>query len=753
MAQSDSSAEHLRVLFDTIRDYAVMFLDPERRVLTWNTGAEDVLGYSKAVILGQSADTIFTPEDLAKGAPEREVELARTQGRVEDERWHLRQDGTRFFASGVLTPVLRNGSLQGYVKVLRDITERKQIEAAAREREARQTYLLGLSDALRDLSDPAAVQAAAVRVLGEGLDVDRAYYVTVDETQGEYVVEREWHRSGAPSHVRRYPLADWPMPWLPDGRPWVVRDVDTDPAMPENQRAAYRDNDIGACIVVPLVKRGKLVATLVVNQRVLRDWTREEVALVDETAERTWATVERAQSEAALRNSEARLLALSQASSEIHFRMSPDWSEMRELMGGGFLLDTNKGSRDWMENYIPGEDHPFCRSKIQEAIRTSGPIAFEHRVHRADGSLGWTATRAVPIFGPGREIIEWFGAASDITARKRAEEALRESEARFRLFVENVYEYALFQTDPEGKVTSWNPGAERLFGYSIDEMLGQSMDRLLTPADEQAGVFAREIARVLQGEHVEDARWVLRKDGTRFWAQWVTEPVRDEAGQLCAIAKVLRDETERKRAEERQRLLIGELNHRVKNTLATVQSIANQTLRRSTNPEEFAARFQGRIQALSRAHNLLTRMSWNSADLADIIREQLAIDGDNERISLEGPPAYLSAAASLALALVLHELGTNARKYGALSVALGRVVIVWRLSGEQDALSLHLDWYEEGGPLVRTPDKLGFGTILIEHGLAGVGGEAQLVFQPEGLRCHIQLPLASAITDEPKREA
>ena len=183
-------------------------------------------------------------------------------------------------------------------------------------------FLLELSDALRPLTDPAAVQGTAARVLGERLGADRAYYVAVDEERAEYVVEREWHRSGAPSHARQYPLAAWPMPWLADGRPWVVTDVDVDPALPDDQRAAYRGNDIGACVVVPLVRGGRLVATLVANQRVPRAWTSDEVAMVEATAARTWAAVEQArahgererQRDAALQASEARFRAVQDAS-------------------------------------------------------------------------------------------------------------------------------------------------------------------------------------------------------------------------------------------------------------------------------------------------------------------------------------------------------------------------------------------------------------------------------------------------------
>lgn len=155
-----------------------------------------------------------------------------------------------------------------------------------------------LNDALRPLSDPEEIKYQAVCVLGKHLGTDRAYYVEIDEAHAEFVVARDWHQPGAVSHARRYPLEGWPMPWLVDGQPWVVRDVDTDPAMPDDQRASYRGNDIGALIVVPLIKRNRLVATLATNQHTPRDWLPDEIMFVQETADRTWAAVERARVEA-----------------------------------------------------------------------------------------------------------------------------------------------------------------------------------------------------------------------------------------------------------------------------------------------------------------------------------------------------------------------------------------------------------------------------------------------------------------------
>jgi two-component sensor histidine kinase len=154
--------------------------------------------------------------------------------------------------------------------------------------------------------------------------------------------------------------------------------------------------------------------------------------------------------------------------------------------------------------------------------------------------------------------------------------------------------------------------------------------------------------------------------------------------------------------------------------------------------------FKARLQALSRAHNLLTRRNWESADVTDVVQDQLAIDGDLDRINLRGPTALLTSQSTVALSLVLHELGTNARKYGALAVPTGRLDIRWRIGAPEPVL--HIEWAETGGPPVVEPQERGFGTTLIEKSLRGVGGLAELRFNAGGLSCAICIPLSQ--TDE-----
>lgn len=258
-----------------------------------------------------------------------------------------------------------------------------------------------------------------------------------------------------------------------------------------------------------------------------------------------------------------------------------------------------------------------------------------------------------------------------------------------------------------------------------------SADR--TAAWEAAGVRALiTVPLVREGEL--KALLYVHEPQPRAWKRSDAAIARDVAERSWAAV-------ERARAEQHQLLLINELNHRVKNTLASVQGIAFQTLRGEVSLAEARARFEARLMALSGAHNLLTEENWGGASLERVVKDSIEhLAGEAGRFDVEGEPLRLAPRAALALAMALHELGTNAFKYGALSADGGRVSIVWTQSGDR----LRLEWRESGGPPVVPPSRRGFGSRLIERGLAAdLGGSAALHFDPAGLRCDIEASLAA----------
>lgn len=309
----------------------------------------------------------------------------------------------------------------------------------------------------------------------------------------------------------------------------------------------------------------------------------------------------------ALRESEERFRALTNASSEVLYQMNPDWTEMVQLSGGGFLADTESPERDWLDRYIHWDDQPHVTAAIRKAIRTKSVFELEHRVRVAGGTIGWVLSRAVPMLNGRGEITSWFGAARNITARKRAE------------------------------------------------------------------------------QHVQ--------------------------------------------------MLMREVNHRSKNMLALVQVIARQTV--ASNPKDFVTHFDERIQALAAAQDLLVKNEWKGVDVGELARSQLAHFKDliGTRIELKGPLLFISASAAQTIGMALHELATNAGKYGALSNSKGRIAVEWSLDrAEKGAETFAIAWRESGGPAVTAPERQGFGSAIIgELAEMSLGAKADLSFASSGL--------------------
>jgi PAS domain S-box-containing protein len=358
-----------------------------------------------------------------------------------------------------------------------------------------------------------------------------------------------------------------------------------------------------------------------------------------------------------------------------------------------------------------------------------------------DGAMRWVNGRGEYIRDEAGRVLRSRGVVMDVTQQKQAEEA----NARLAAIVSSSPD-AIISFDPAGKrIVTWNKGAEALFGYTEAEAVGAPVNLLVPPdpvtgARVKSGAFDQTIA---QGSiRLETKR--RRKDGSLLDVSVLATRMTDGNGRVIGAAAIIRDITERKRWEEHQRMLINELNHRVKNTLATVQSLASQTLRNSRTMEEAQRGVEDRLIALSRAHNVLTEESWEGASLKDIVMQAVAPyrhEGEN-RVQVSGEDVRLPPQTALALAMALHELATNAVKYGALSNDTGEVQITWVVSPGADGSHLHLAWTESGGPPVSVPAHRGFGTRLIERSLAQeLQGRVQLAFEPTGLLCTLDAPV------------
>lgn len=519
------------------------------------------------------------------------------------------------------TPVRdASGAVQGFFCPCLEITEQVLEQRRSRLR-------VELTEHLRTSKNSSLHPGhEAAALLGRHLRAEQAAYAEIVES-GEYaVVARDWNDGGIPSNDGRHRLRDFGAAFVAElkaGRSIAIGDVREDPRTAKSEaQTTFASRGIRAILYIPHHRHGQLAAVLAVHASAPRQWHSADVALAEEMTERVSVAIERAHAEAARRESEERFRALVSSTSNMVYRMSPDWSEMLQLDGRGLILDTAGSRESWMDDYVPTADQPQLQAAIHHAIATKSTFDLEHRVRRADASVGWVHSRAVPLFGDDREIVEWFGAATDITDRKLA--------------------------------------------------------------------------------------------------------------------------------EQHQAILMAELDHRVKNVLSVVQSIARQSLRTENERGSDACdRFVGRLFALAQSHTLLANSRWQGAEFRQLVETAAAPyrRKGSGHVLAGGPDLQVSPKAAQTLTLVLHELVTNAAKYGALSSPDGHVVAEWELRGGENERRLVFFWSEHGGPPIdEQPSRKGFGCRLIEDTPAfELEGQVTLDFAREGLRAVFDLPFENLL--------
>jgi PAS domain S-box-containing protein len=325
----------------------------------------------------------------------------------------------------------------------------------------------------------------------------------------------------------------------------------------------------------------------------------------------------------------------------------------------------------------------------------------------------------------------------DINERKQIEARLRETEQQLRWLASIVEssDDAIVSKNLDGLITSWNSGAERVYGYTPEEAIGQPITIVIPEnrQDEERTILTR-IRRGERIDHFETVR--QRKHGSLIVVSLTVSPVKNAEGKIVGASKIARDITEQKRNHERIATLAREAEHRSKNLLAIVQ--ATVQLSQSDTPEGLKHAIEGRIQALANVHSLFVETRWIGAELGTIATQELAPYSvkDKTRVRMDGPQVLLEPNAAQAIAVMLHELATNAAKYGALSVPEGQIDLKWLHEADGRIV---LRWTETAGPAVQTPSRQGFGRRVIERMITQLQGKASFDWRPEGLHCEINL--------------
>lgn len=606
---------------------------PERTML-YNDAYAPMLGERHPAALGQPfrtawpdiwdgiaplVDRVFAGETIRF----EDMPLVMTRhGYAEDTWWNFSYSPVRGESGEVAGLLNVTVDATARIRAERAEHERERVAAALRISEERQTFLLRLADTLRPLQDPVAVQRAAMELLANRLDVMRATYFEVEPDQDTFRLTARFEREATPipDRMRLSDFAPEMSAAYRQGQTLVFRDTETETQL-GSQPASYRPIGVRAWAAVPLVKDGRLLGIVGVHSRLARDWSATEVQLIEDLAERTWANVERARTETALRESEERLRMALEAGLTGTWRFDlatgrQQWSEQQFRLFG-LDPDGEPPTRELFLAMVLADDHGLVDFGPEDLAPDRGMLDAEFRIRRADGEIRWLV-----------------------------------------------------------------------------------------------------------------AHTVVRRNG---------------AGEPIEMIGLNWDITERRRAAEHQQMLLFELQHRVRNTLAVIRSIIRRTAEATDDRQEMLMHLNGRIDAFARVQTAVTRDPARGVDLAMLIADELRAAGIGEgpRLAIVGPTIGLSPKAAETIGLAIHELATNAIKYGALAVPRGALAIAWSVAADAAEPALDFRWTETHVPGAATARRKGFGTEILTRTIPyELKATSDLRFGPDGVIFTMAAPMA-----------
>jgi PAS domain S-box-containing protein len=396
-------------------------------------------------------------------------------------------------------------------------------------------------------------------------------------------------------------------------------------------------------------------------------------------------------------------------------------------------LDCDLWCGSWRLYHLDGTPMPHDSCPMAIALKERRTVrGHQAMAERPDGTRVTFMAFPTPLYDASGAFAGAVNMLLDMTESRRAE-----ASARHLVALVESSDDAIVSKDLNGVIASWNRGAERLFGYLAQEVIGKPITILIP--DELQDEEARILARIRRGERIDHFETVRRrKDGSLVSISLTISPITDESGRIIGASKIARDITDQKRREEQITLLAREADHRTKNLLTLAHATVH--LADADSAAELKTAIEGRLSALANAHALLAQSRWTGADLRHLVLEELSpyCHEDESRAQIDGPSLTLAQEPAQAMALALHELATNAAKYGALSAPSGRLGIEWRL---ESGRRLRLRWIEKGGPPVEPPRRKGFGTRAMQRICDQLNGELKFDWREAGLVCDIAVDI------------
>lgn len=419
-----------------------------------------------------------------------------------------------------------------------------------------------------------------------------------------------------------------------------------------------------------------------------------------------------------------------------------------ELWGCAPTLGESRWCGSWRLYHLDGRPMAHGECPMATAIKERREVRWERAIaERPDGSRVAFMAFPTPLFDEAGKLTGAINTLIDKSDQQRADEA----SMRLAAIVESSGD-AIVSKDLNSVITSWNGAAERLFGYTAEEAIGNSVTMLI-PTDRQ-NEETDIISRIHRGERVETYETIRqRKDGSLVPVSLTVSPVRDAFGRIAGASKIARDISVHKDSEQRIRLLMREVNHRVKNQYAVILSMIRETNKRSRTPSDFERQVRERIMALSLSHDLLVLGDWKGTTVFELLLAQLKPFGNEDRVTISGPSLKLKPNAVQYLGIAFHELATNSAKYGALAAAGGKVNVEWVVASRPESgKRFLLSWRESGANAKMDEAPGGFGTVVLERiAPQAVSGAGYLEHHADGVLWNLDAPLdqvEASLSDE-----
>ena len=639
----------------------------------------------------------------------------------------------------------------------RALIEIKQTRAALDAFQDRNAFLLELGDALRPLSEPAEMQRAASRLLSEYLKADWVLFAEFDGVTKTIRIVHDHVAEGAWALERIHSMAPFlsSMAELRAGRTTVDPDISRSKRLTGEGRSVCLQLGLRSLVSVPIIKDGSLIATLSVAGKTPRNWTIQEVTLIEDIAGRISSAIERAHAEQKLLQREADLTRVQQIGNVggIHVdvasgfigRRSPEY---RRIHG---LPDhiRNEPHADWLKRVHP-DDRAAADRTFQDAMAGSADsYESEYRIIRPnDGKLRWIFAKLDIERDTEGRAIRLVGAHIDITDRKFAEETVRDSEHRLRTLMEGIPQL-VWRSRDDGQWSWAGPQWLEFTGQTVAEAMGRGWLDAIHP-DDRPAVHDAWRSAMEHGSLDVEHRVRRAADGAYFWHHTRSAPLRDTADAITEWLGTTTDVQQMKGLQNNQALMVAELQHRTRNLIAVVRAIAHQTMMITGPTHAFEEQFGRRLAALARVQSLLSRSDEEPITMEALVRLELdAIGGQaraREATVISGPAIHLRHSIVQTLTLALHELATNACNYGALHHEDGRLSVTWSmLEAPEASPCIKLVWVEQGPALSNFSQaamKGGYGRQLIERALPyTLGAKTKYELNESGVLCEIEIPV------------